>query len=150
MNVSELAREAGTSPGTVRFYERQGVLPAARREGNGYRLYDDVDLCRLRVLVSLRGLGLSVIESGQLASQCAAGQCDDMCSDLLPRLASRRAEIAAARAELEHLDAELVRLEGAIDRGTPMPRYAWRGGMGMLLRCDCPCGPDCPCHCCCC
>ena len=119
MNVSELAREAGTSPGTVRFHERQGVLPAARREGNGYRLYDDVDLCRLRVLVSLRGLGLSVIESGQLASQCAAGQCDDMCSDLLPRLASRRAEIAAARAELEHLDAELVRLEGAIDRGAP-------------------------------
>jgi DNA-binding transcriptional MerR regulator len=91
--------------------------PAERAMGTAR--YDDVDLCRLRVLVSLRGLGLSVIESGQLASQCAAGQCDDMCSDLLPRLASRRAEIAAARVELEHLDAELVRLEGAIDRGAP-------------------------------
>ncbi|MGH2406866.1 MAG: MerR family transcriptional regulator [Candidatus Limnocylindrales bacterium] len=117
MNVSELARQAGTVPGTVRFYEREGALPSPRRARNGYRSYDAIDLCRLRTLLTLRGLGLSIAESGPLASQCAAGSCDEMSANLLPRLASRRAEVAAARSELEHLDAELARLESAIQGG---------------------------------
>jgi DNA-binding transcriptional MerR regulator len=119
MNVSELARRAGTASGTVRFYEREGALPSPRRARNGYRSYDAIDLCRLRTLLTLRGLGLSIEESGPLASQCAAGDCDEMSASLLPRLASRRAEVAAARAELDHLEAELVRLEVAIQRGEP-------------------------------
>ena len=57
MNVSEVARRAGIAPTAVRFYERRGVLPAAARRDNGYRDYTDDDLCRLRLVVSLRSLG---------------------------------------------------------------------------------------------
>jgi DNA-binding transcriptional MerR regulator len=147
MNVSELARRAGTSPGTIRFYERAGVLPAAPRQANGYRRYADLDLCRLRVLVSLRALGLGVGESGRLADQCATGHCDEMAVDLLPRLTARRAEITAARAELDHLDVELARLEMTIQRGDPAETLDLERRMPMgALRCCCD--PDCPCDCC--
>ena len=57
MNVSDIAREVGIAPWAVRFYERRGILPAAHRRGNGYREYTADDLCRLRVVVSLRSLG---------------------------------------------------------------------------------------------
>jgi DNA-binding transcriptional MerR regulator len=40
--------------------ERRGVLSAAARRDNGYREHTDDDLCQLRLVVSLRSLGLDV------------------------------------------------------------------------------------------
>jgi len=119
VRISELARRAGTTAGAIRFYERSGVLPPAGKRANGYRSYGEADLCRLRVLVSLRGLGLPLDESSELAAMCAAGRCDDMASDLRARIVARRAELAAARAELDHVDGELANLERALDGGEP-------------------------------
>jgi len=117
MKVSELARRAGIASSAVRFYESAGVLAPPRRSLNGYRDYDDGDLCRLRLVVSLRGLGLDLAESGRLAEMCSSGNCDEMSMNLNDRLAKRRKEIAVARAELDHLDAELGRLQQLIGDG---------------------------------
>ena len=119
MKVSDLAERAGVTLSAIRFYEIQGILPEASRAENGYRQYDDVDLCRLRVLVALRGLGLDLPESGRLAAMCAADDCQGMADQLTGRLADRRGEVAAARVELDHLDAELAALERALTSGQP-------------------------------
>lgn len=117
MRVAEIARRAGIAPSAVRFYEQAGVLEPAQRADNGYREYDEDDLCRLRLVVTLRGLGLDLTESGRLAGMCADGRCDDMTLSLKDRLAERRQEVALARAELDHLDAELERLQASIGGG---------------------------------
>ncbi len=119
MKVSELARQAGVSSKAIRFYEAEGVLPAPPRAPNGYRLYGEADLCRVRVLVALRGLGLPLQESGRLATLCAADRCDEMAVQLLDRIRDRRAAVAAARAELDHLEGELSNLEAALAEGQP-------------------------------
>ncbi len=147
MNVSELARRAGVAPGTVRFYERAGALPSAPRQDNGYRRYADLDLCRLRVLVSLRALGIGVAESGRLADQCATGHCEEMGHRPLPRLTARRAEVAAARAELDHLDRELARLESSLQQGGSATTIDLERRMPVGAT-SCCCDPDCPCDCC--
>ena len=117
MKVSELARHTGIAPSAIRFYEASGVLPAPPRAANGYREYGALDVVRLRVFSSLRLLGLDLAEAARLASMCAVGECDAMDSQLLPQLHARRAEVAAARAELDHLDAQLAGLEEAILAG---------------------------------
>lgn len=117
MKVSELSRRVGISASAIRFYEASGVLPRPARESNGYREYGDEDITRLRVFASLRGLGLDLAECARLANLCAAGECDVMDIELLPQLASRRAEVAAARRELDHLDVQLAGLEDAIRAG---------------------------------
>ena len=117
MRVSELAARAGTTAKTIRFYEAEGILPVPARQANAYRHYGEVDLCRLRVVVSLRNLGLSLGESGRLAELCATGQCADMAGDLVGRLAERRAEVAAAMTELAHLDAELETVQRSLAAG---------------------------------
>lgn len=117
MKVSELADRAGTTAKTIRFYEAEGVLPPPPRAANGYRNYDDADVCRTRVLVSLRNLGLDLPEAGKLAALCATGQCDDMSELLASRIPERRRAVADAMAELAHLDAELASLEGALASG---------------------------------
>lgn len=119
MQVSELAERAGTSPKTIRFYEAEGVLPAPPRRANGYREYGEQDLCRTRLIVTLRGLGLDLTESGRLAELCATGRCDEMADDLAVRIAERRQAVAVAMAELAHLDAELAAIATSLANGEP-------------------------------
>jgi DNA-binding transcriptional MerR regulator len=117
MKVSELAEKAGTSARTIRFYEAEGILPAPPRQANGYRSYDASDLCRTRVVVSLRHLGIDLAEAGRLATMCASGRCDATTADLAARIPERRREVAAAMAELAHLDEELASIERALASG---------------------------------
>ena len=121
MNVSEIAREVGIATSAVRFYERRGVLPRPSRQPNGYREYTADDLCRLRLVVSLRQLGLDLSIAGQLAGLCLAGQCDLMARDLRPLIASQRVALARTRTELDALDQQLATLEGSLAAGDPDP-----------------------------
>lgn len=129
MNVSDLAREVGIAPSAVRFYERKGILPPVRRSENGYRDYTDDDLCRLRIVVSLRRLGLDLPVAGRLAALCQSGQCDTMIHDLLPVVAAERAAIARTRTELDDLDRRLATLETTLQTdGTDPDLCLAKGG----------------------
>ena len=39
MRIGELAKSAGVTPDTIRYYEREGLLPLADRTPSGYRDY---------------------------------------------------------------------------------------------------------------
>lgn len=111
MNVSDIARMVGIAPSAVRFYERKGILPRASRQANGYRDYADDDLCRLRIVVSLRRLGLDLSIAGRLAALCQSGQCDAMARDLLPLISAQRVALEHSRREIDELDRQLAVLE---------------------------------------
>ncbi len=119
MRVSELADRTRSTTKTIRFYEAEGVLPEPRRLANGYLEYTDDDVCRVRVLVALRSLGLDLAESGRLAQMCSQGRCEDMADQVEERVAERRASVAAAIAELQHVDAELANLQRILATGAP-------------------------------
>ncbi len=78
MRIGELARRAGVNVQTLRFYEREGLLPSPSRTASGYRAYSPADLERVRVIRVCQRIGFTlkqvraVIEPhGVLASQCA-------------------------------------------------------------------------------
>jgi DNA-binding transcriptional MerR regulator len=58
----ELARRAGVSVDTLRHYERRGLLPAARRESNGYRQYPPDTLDRVHLIQQALSLGFTLDE----------------------------------------------------------------------------------------
>ena len=64
LRIGELARLAGTTPRTVRYYEEIGLLPAAdERETGAHRTYTEAELERLREILRLKDLlGLSLDE----------------------------------------------------------------------------------------
>jgi len=109
VNVSELAGRAGVAPSAVRWYESAGILPPATRRPNGYREYGADDLARLRLVVSLRRLGLGPVDAGLLARQCLERGATDL--DLGPLIASQRAAIERRRDDLDRLEGELIDLE---------------------------------------
>lgn len=58
-SIGELARRAGVSVKTVRYYSDQGLL-ASRRTAAGHRRYDSTAFARLELIRTLRGLGIEL------------------------------------------------------------------------------------------
>lgn len=99
MKIGELAKRAGVAVDTVRFYERQGLLPAPQRQASGYRRYDEADVRRLRFIRRAKSLGFTLGEIQELLA-----------------LSSRRGEDmvglkAAALEKLADVDAKLTELQ---------------------------------------
>lgn len=47
MRIGQLARSVGVDTQTIRFYEREGLLPPPERQDNGYRIYTERHVERL-------------------------------------------------------------------------------------------------------
>lgn len=60
MNIGQVARASGVRTKVIRRYEAMGLLPAARRDERGYRVYDAEDVHALRFIWNARAAGLSV------------------------------------------------------------------------------------------
>lgn len=111
MRIGEVARELGVSADTLRFYERDGMLPRPPRGENGYRDYGPADRDRLRLLLDLRRLDVPLSEAASLAAWCQSGHCAEMTAALPQVMRARRAAIRARIDGLEALDARLAQLE---------------------------------------
>lgn len=68
MNIGRLAELAGVNIDTIRYYERQDLVPPASRTAAGYRQYDESDLARLRFIRRAKEIGFSLAEIRDLLS----------------------------------------------------------------------------------
>ena len=59
MNIKEVEKITGISSQNIRFYEKEGLIKPSRG-GNGYRLYDENDIKRLKLIKMLRMLDMPV------------------------------------------------------------------------------------------
>ncbi|KQL43613.1 MerR family transcriptional regulator [Brevibacillus choshinensis] len=58
--VGELAKMAGITIRTLRFYDQIGLFSPSGYSPSGYRLYTEKDISRLQQILSLKELGLSL------------------------------------------------------------------------------------------
>lgn len=62
MKIGELARATGTQVETIRFYEREGLLPEPSRTEGNYRIYEDDHAERLSLIRQCRSLDMTLDE----------------------------------------------------------------------------------------
>ena len=108
MLIGELADAVGLPTRTVRFYERRGLLPQPQRAPNGYRVYDDAALSRLRFIRSTQTAGLTLAEIRSIIeiSDSGAAPCthvDALLDTKLTEVRQRRQDLAVLEHELEQL-----------------------------------------------
>ena len=60
MRIGELAESTGTAVETIRFYEREGLVPAAQRADNNYRVYTAAHAERLAFIRHCRNLDMTL------------------------------------------------------------------------------------------
>lgn len=66
IGIGTLAKRAGVSIDTVRYYERDGLLSPQSRLASGYRRYSELELARLRFIRRAQALGFSLKEVKEL------------------------------------------------------------------------------------
>ncbi|PYI69809.1 MerR family transcriptional regulator [Arthrobacter livingstonensis] len=66
MQIGDLAEATGLSQRTIRHYDEVGLLPATTRSDGGFRIYTDSDLQRMLVIRSMKPLGFTLEEMGEL------------------------------------------------------------------------------------
>jgi DNA-binding transcriptional MerR regulator len=135
LRIGELARLAGTTPRTVRYYEEIGLLaPSDERDAGAHRTYGEPDLARLREILRLKSLlGLSLDELREVMAREDARAARRIAYQATEDPAERRRIVdeAAAHVEslLEHVsrhkreveayEAELLERRESLGRITP-------------------------------
>lgn len=105
MRIGELAKATGTKTETIRYYEREGILPVADRTGSNYRDYSDTHLATLTFIRRARALGFGMAQVRKLLS--LSDHDDKPCENVDQLVRQQLAEVEQKIADLAALRAEL-------------------------------------------
>jgi len=116
MKIGELAHATDTQVETVRYYEKQGLLPAPARSDGNYRIYDSAHVERLRFIRHCRSLDMSLGEvRALLRLKDSPGS---NCGDVNVLLDDRIEHVGKRIRELKALEKQLVELRTRCPRAT--------------------------------
>src|SRR6266852_7011290 len=109
--ISELAKRSQVNLQTIRYYEREGLLPKPRRLPSGYRVFSSEDVRRVRFIKQAQELGFSLKEIKELlALRVRPGT---TCGDVRKRTAAKIANIDEKLRTLTAMKEALLRLYAA-------------------------------------
>ncbi|MCV9994819.1 MerR family transcriptional regulator [Paeniglutamicibacter sp. ZC-3] len=100
MHIGDLAEATGLSQRTIRHYDEVGLLPATTRSEGGFRIYTDSDLQRMLVIRSMKPLGFTLEEMGELLDTVDALGLDKNNAAARARLSEFIAQAEQKRAKL--------------------------------------------------
>src|SRR5690606_17153084 len=110
MRIGELGQAAGVEIETIRYYERERLLPAPARSENGYRAYNQGHLERLAFIRHCRALDISLAEIKRLLEFVAHPEAD--CGDIDRLIDVQLTKVRARLKSLKALEKQLASLRG--------------------------------------
>ena len=102
-SIADAAKATGVPASTLRYYDREGLLPDVERLNGGSRVFSDDDLSWIRVIEHLKRAGLTIKEIRRYTDLVQQGN---------ETLSARRDLIHERRQAVE---AELARVQGLVD-----------------------------------
>lgn len=111
LSIGALAKAAGVTTPTVRYYEEIGLLPKAGRSASGQRIYDETDLERLTFIRRCRDFGFSIDQVRILAGLSISPDRD--CSEVRDLAMAHLGDVRTKLAELHALERNL---EGFVEQ----------------------------------
>jgi MerR family mercuric resistance operon transcriptional regulator len=117
LTIGKIARAVGVGVETVRFYERQGLIPPPARSAAGYRLYDTDAIARLQFIGRAKTLGFTLAEIGELMGLRATTEA--CCDDVRSRAVAKITDIEAKMDQLLAMKGGLIDLVAQCDGAPP-------------------------------
>jgi MerR family mercuric resistance operon transcriptional regulator len=108
LSIGQVARDAGVGVETVRFYEREGLVPEPKRRPSGYRQYPPDTVRRIRFVQRAKDLGFTLKEIRALLSLRVAA--DKSCANVRDLAVTKLAEVDRKLAELGRMRVALASL----------------------------------------
>jgi MerR family transcriptional regulator, Zn(II)-responsive regulator of zntA len=114
--VNELAKQCEVTTDAIRYYTRLGLLKPERNTDNDYRLYNKVEIKRLKFIHRAKQLGYTLNEITQIFQECEKGKspCPKVREIIQRRIVENRKKIDQA------LDLQ-ERMEDALAHWKDMP-----------------------------
>ena len=108
MHIGELARLTGTRTETIRFYEKEGLLPPPARTPANYRSYGGECLQRLSFIRRARDLGFPLDDVRELLTLAddrgrPCGAVDEIATRHLEEIDAKIADLGKMRTELSRM-----------------------------------------------
>jgi len=105
LTIGKLAALAGATPNTLRYYEREGMIPPAVKGANGYRLYPQNTARRVHFIRQAQQCGFTLAEIRELLA--LPQQASACCSDVRKLAVERKLALEARIKALKTMSAEL-------------------------------------------
>ncbi|OOF62120.1 MerR family transcriptional regulator [Rodentibacter sp. Ppn85] len=112
MKIGQLAKALNCTVETIRFYEKQGLLPSPLRSNGNFRQYNEDHLKRLSFICNCRSLDLSLNEIKTLIS--LENQTEQRTEEMNKLLDRHIKDTAKRIHELAHLRMKLIELKEKI------------------------------------
>ena len=115
MRIGELGQATGVDVETIRYYEKEGLLPPPARAANGYRAYGAAHLERLSFVRHCRGLDMSLAEIRHLLDFTTRPEAD--CGEINRLIDAHLGRVRARLKSLHTLEKQLVALRASCATG---------------------------------
>ena len=97
--IKQAAELTNLTPVTLRYYDKQGLLPFMERKESGYRVFSDGDIAMLRVIECLKKSGMSIKDIRQFSEWVLMG--DDSLQERYEMFLERKRAVEAQMADLQ-------------------------------------------------
>jgi len=119
-SISEVAKELNLTVYTLRYYDKEGLIPFVERTTSGTRVFKESDIDALKVIECLKATGMPIKEIKTFIDWCSEGNATlqqryDM---FLDRKAHVEAQMDELKKTMEIIDHKCFYYKTALDAGT--------------------------------
>jgi DNA-binding transcriptional MerR regulator len=105
LTIGQVAEHSGVTSDTIRFYEREGLIPAPRRSAASYRYFPPQTVHRVRFIRAVQRFGLRLREIRELLTVrdtrgCARQEARELLSRRLEEVEGMLVELDLLRQDL--------------------------------------------------
>lgn len=118
--ISQVAKMMGITVSTIRYYDKEGLLPFVDKKPNGVRVFKDEDFVGLGVITCMKNSGMPIKDIKKYMDLCSDG--DNTLQERLRIFLKRREAIQQQIEEfnklMETINHKIWYYETAIEAGT--------------------------------
>lgn len=119
-SISEVAKELNLTPYTLRYYDKEGLIPFVERTPSGTRLFKESDIGALKIIECLKSTGMPIKAIKHFIDWCSEG--DSTLQQRYDMFMERKATVEAQMEELkktmEVIEHKCLYYQTALDAGT--------------------------------
>ena len=119
-SIGEVAEKLNLTASTIRYYDKEGLLPFIERGKSGIRVFSESDVSMLQVIECLKSTGMSIKDIKQFSKWCTMGDLtlNERYEMFLERKKTVEAQIKELQNTLSLIDYKCWYYKTAVEAGT--------------------------------
>lgn len=119
-SISEAAKELDLTVYTLRYYDKEGLMPFVERAANGSRLFKESDINAMKIIECLKASGMPIKEIKNFIDWCSEGDATlqlryDM---FMERKTTVEAQMEELKKTMEIIEHKCLYYKTALEAGT--------------------------------